>query len=162
MVLEYDIACANYFASSKIIQTPLVSWGFYQNGFSDQYLVNTIQKQWSKKIDFLAATKDGQTQVLITDASFKIVFATSTLADMNGYVPAEVLGKSPGFFQGEGTCPETKKVIKKALLGLQPFKEVILNYKKNGETYWCEIDAQPKFDANGNFLNYIAVERLVA
>ena len=38
------------------------------------------------------------------------------------------------------------------------FKEVILNYKKNGETYLCKIEAYPKFDKEGNFVNYIAFE----
>jgi hypothetical protein len=65
-------------------------------------------------------------------------------------------------FQGEATSTVTKQRIKTALNDLKPFKEVVLNYRKNGDSYWCEIEAYPMFSKKGEFLNYIALERLAS
>ncbi len=162
MTLEYDNARIKYYSSLKVLKTPLMCWDFYSNYKNDFLLFNIIQKNWTEKIDFLKETNLNSFQILITDSKFKIIFATDNLIDMNGYQPFEVIGKSPSLFQGLETSEKTKKSIKKALNSHAPFKELILNYKKNGESYWCEIEAYPKFDNQGNFLNYIAFEKIAA
>ena len=65
-------------------------------------------------------------------------------------------------FQGEATSKVTRQKIKTALTQLKPFKEVILNYRKNGDSYWCEIEAYPMFDKNGSFINYVALEKIAS
>lgn len=162
MTLEYDNAWAKYHSRMKILQTPLICWDFFQHHYSDFILINNIQKKWSEKIDFLKVTNIEKREVIVTDKNFKIIFATDTIVNMNGYSPSEIIGKSPGYFQGIETSIKTKKSIKYALQDLKPFKEVILNYKKNGETYWCEIEAYPKFDKKGDFINYVAFEKLAS
>ena len=162
MTLEYEKAWAKYRSGLRILQTPLICWDLITTYYSDSFLMNKIQKNWNEKINFLSIVNDQKREIIVTDKNFKIIFATETIVNMNGYEPSEIIGKSPGFFQGNATSKKTKNSIKKALINLKPFKEVILNYKKNGETYWCEIDAHPKFDAQGNFVNYIAFERLAS
>ena len=162
MTLEYDKARSKYLSSLKVLKTPLICWDFYTSYENDFLLFNKIQKKWTEKIDFLKETNKNSFQLLITDSKFKIIFASEGLFGMNGYQPFEVIGKSPSIFQGLKTSEKTKKSIKEALINHAPFKEIILNYKKNGETYWCEIEAYPKFDNQGNFLNYIAFEKIAA
>ncbi len=162
MTLEYENAWSKYRSGMKILQTPLVCWEFIKNYYSDGFLMNKIQENWNEKINFLNVVNNQKKEIIVTDKNFKIIFATDTIVNMNGYTSSEIIGKSPGYFQGIETSKKTKKVIKDALQDLKPFKEVILNYKKNGETYWCEIEAYPKFDKKGNFTNYIAFEKLAS
>lgn len=65
-------------------------------------------------------------------------------------------------FQGVLTSESIKNNIRKAIINKKPFKEVIINYKKDGSTYLCEIEAIPKFNKKGEFLNYIAFERIAS
>jgi len=81
---------------------------------------------------------------------------------MNGYHPHEIIGKTPKIFQGELTSEISRTKIKNALLNQLPFKEIIVNYKKDGTTYLCEIEAFPKFNKKGELLNYIAFERIAS
>ncbi len=162
MTLEYDNAFTRYRSQMKTLRTPILCWEFMKTYHSDLFLINNIQKNWSEKIKFLDIVEDKNYEIIVTDKNFKIIFATETIVTMNGYKSEEVIGKSPGFFQGIDTCQNTKNKISKALKNHEPFKEVILNYKKNGEAYWCEIDAQPKFDKQGNFTNYVAFEKLAS
>ena len=159
---NYENACAKFYDRIKVKPFPLNSFEFRKDYFSDAFLYKKIQAHWNIKKNYLKQSQKENRELLITDINFKIVFATNTISRINGYQPTEILGKSPAVFQGEATSDTTKQKIKTALTNLEPFKEVILNYKKNGETYWCEIEAYPMFDKNGDFQNYIALEKIAS
>lgn len=158
MLKEYDKAWVKYQESLSILPLPLMSWEFYNLPRAEQREFNDLQVNWSEKINYSKIKRNNPVAVLVTDANLKIVFASSNITDMNGYDYKEIIGKSPKMFQGKATSLESRKNIRIAVENLLPFKEVILNYKKNGETYLCQIEAYPKFDKQGNFVNYIAFE----
>lgn len=159
---EYDKAWAKYQEKLKIVPTPLICWEFRKEYLSETVVFKKFEQNWDTKINFLEISKSQKKEVVITDKNFKIVFASHTISKMNGYHPDEMIGNYPKMLQGEKTSSETRHSIKKALEDLKPFKEVILNYKKNGEPYWCEIEAFPMFDKKGTFINYIALEKLAS
>jgi PAS domain S-box-containing protein len=162
MLKEYDNAWAKYQKGIKIIPTPLLCWDFYSNIKSEETKFKNIQQFWKDKSNLLSLAKKQNQKVVITDKNFRIVFASDTISEMNGYQSEEMLGKSPVMFQGEKTSKRTTLSIKNAINKTKPFKEVILNYKKNGEEYWCQIEAFPMFNVNGEFLNYIAFEKIAS
>lgn len=158
MLKEYDKAWAKYQESLSILPLPLMSWEFFNLPRAEQKEFNEIQANWAEKINYLKVKQTNKSAVLVTDANLKIIFASTNITEMNGYDYKEIIGNSPKMFQGKDTSLESRKNIRIAVENLQPFKEVILNYKKNGETYLCQIEAYPKFDKQGNFVNYIAFE----
>jgi len=159
---NYDNACAKYYNTLKVKCLPLTTWEFRNYSFSDAILFEKIQSNWNTKQNYLRLSLKENRELIVTDKNFKIVFATNTISKISGYPLTEILGKSPKMFQGKATSEYTQKKIKTALTELKPFKEVILNYRKNGESYWCEIEAYPMFDKNGTFLNYIALEKIAS
>jgi PAS domain S-box-containing protein len=159
---NYDNACAIYYNKLKLRCLPLTSWEFRTYPFSDAILFKRFQSNWNTKQDYLKKAQKENKELIVTDKNFRIVFATNTISKISGYQHKEILGKSPSMFQGEATSKETRQKIKTALTELKPFKEVILNYRKNGDSYWCEIEAYPMFDKNGTFLNYIALEKIAS
>ncbi|WP_339887355.1 PAS domain-containing protein [uncultured Flavobacterium sp.] len=158
MLHEYDKAWAKYQEGLNILPLPMTCWEFYNLPRAEEKEFNDIQTLWSEKVIFAKTKKNQNLAILVTDANLKIVFASSNITLMNGYDYKEIKGKSPRMFQGELTSVESRKNIKIAVEKKLPFKENIINYKKNGETYICQIEAYPKFDNNGNFVNYIAFE----
>lgn len=159
---HYDDACAKYYNNLNIKCLPLTTWEFRKEHFSDLILYKRLQNNWNTKQDYLKQAYKENRELIVTDKNFKIVFATNTISKISGYPLKEILGKSPKMFQGKATSEYTQKKIKKALTELKPFKEVVLNYRKNGESYWCEIEAYPMFDKNGTFTNYVALERIAS
>lgn len=162
MLNEFDNAWAKYQSKLNILRLPLISWEFRKEIYSEEIQYKNIQQFWNSETDFLKLSKSEKKQLVITDKNFKIIFASEHISKMNGYQPEEMLGKSPAMFQGSKTSKRTTLSIRKAIQNLEPFKEVILNYKKNGETYWCEIEAKPVYDNDGEFINYIAFERIAS
>lgn len=98
--------------------------------------------------------------VIITNATLRIEWATKNILSMNGYTPAEVVGHTPRIFQGSATTEEEKKPIREAILHLQPFNNIITNYRKNGSIYRCRIEGFPVFNRGGMLVNFIAQESI--
>ena len=159
---NYDIACAKHYSKLNILALPLTTWEFRKDYLNEAIDFHKIQANWIAKHDFLKQSQRENRELIITDKDFKIIFASRNFSKINGYRTKDIVGKSPAMFQGEATSTATRARIKTALNNLKPFKEVILNYKKNGDSYWCEIEAYPMFSKKGEFLNYIALEKFAA
>jgi len=111
-----------------------------------------------QKLSMVAArTEDG---VVITDARGRIEWANPAFTKITGYDLDTLRGKTPGsILQGPDTDAETVKRIRENLAKKQGFRETILNYRANGESYWVEVEVQPLMDDEGNVVNFMAIER---
>jgi len=162
---DYDNAIADYYKKSGMNPVPVLSWEFQQQFTAELNSVHADAKRleklakkfhWNNHLDF--ESKLQQQTILVTDASLSIVFASENMIRMNGYKESEVLGKSPKMFQGKDTDAEASKAIRKAIQNQQPFKETLLNYRKNGTIYHCHIQGFPVFDKEGKLCHFIAFE----
>lgn len=159
MTASYEEALYNYYKTLHRNSMPLLCWDFLDSPKLEINQFHNIQQLWSEKVNFHQIVHFSHREIVITNTAFEIIFATEGLFGMTGYYPKEVIGKSPKLFQGPLTCQTTKHKIREAMSLKQPFKVEILNYKKNGSTYMCEVEAYPKFTAQGEFINYIAFEK---
>jgi methyl-accepting chemotaxis protein len=97
--------------------------------------------------------------VIITDAQEKIIFVNPGFTKMTGYTFQEVLGKEPGkLLQGPLTSPKTKQDIRQSLIAKKPLYTEILNYHKNGSSYWVSLAINPIFDKDGKIDKYVSIQ----
>jgi PAS domain S-box-containing protein len=162
MTKQYDIALAKYYDKLKTVSLPLTSWDIFSTPNLEISHYNIIQKNWKSKVNFREIVYREKREIIITNLNQEIVFASEGIYKMNGYKPFELKGKSPKMLQGSLTCQNSTNNIRKAIQNHLPFKEVILNYKKDGTTYLCEIEVFPKFNNKGVLVNYIAFERIAS
>ena len=162
MTEEYEKALAKYYNKLRLLPLPLISWNIFYTDNLEMDSFNSIQEKWNVKEDFLEIVYQTKREIIITNTNNEILFASNGIRKMNGYRPFEIIGKSPKLFQGELTSKKSRENIRKAIQNQLPFKEVIVNYKKDGTTYMCEIEAFPKFNKKGKLINYIAFERLAS
>jgi len=162
MIEQYEKALSKYYNKLKIIPVPLISWDIFNCQNLEIVNYNSIQKKWKSKEDFREKVYAKKLEIIITNTKQEIIFATQGIQEMNGYHAHEIIGKSPRIFQGELTSELIKIKIQNAINQQLPFKEIILNYKKDGTTYLCEIEAFPKFNKEGKLINYIAFEKIAS
>ncbi len=97
--------------------------------------------------------------VVITDKDCKIQYVNPGFTRLTGYTAEEVMGKKPGdVLQGELTSQDTKRRIREKLNANEPFYDEILNYDKDGSTYWISLAINPVFDDKGNIERFISIQ----
>jgi diguanylate cyclase (GGDEF)-like protein/PAS domain S-box-containing protein len=103
--------------------------------------------------------------VLITEAGSidapgpRIVFVNDAFEKHTGYGRDEVLGKAPRMLQGALTQRPELDRIRSALLQAQPVRAELINYKKNGDLYWIELEIVPVDYFNRGLTHWVAVAR---
>ena len=89
----------------------------------------------------------------------RVVWCNKAFTEMTGYAPEEIIGKTPRILQGKDTCPKTRARIRESLKTWKTFREQILNYTKDGEPFWAELDLQPIADESGWYHYWVAIQR---
>ena len=89
----------------------------------------------------------------------RIVWCNKAFTEMTGYELEEVVGKTPRMLQGEDTNPKTRARIRAGLESWSHIRETILNYDKNGQPFWVELDIRPVADETGWFHYWVAIQR---
>lgn len=105
--------------------------------------------------------------LLITDATPNqpggptVVYVNKAFERSTGYRADEIIGKTPSILQGPNTQRETLNRISARLQAWEPVREEVLNYTKQGEEFWLELDISPVADETGWYTHWIAIERNV-
>ncbi|MEN1785633.1 MAG: PAS domain-containing protein [Bacteroidota bacterium] len=97
--------------------------------------------------------------LVVTDAKKNIVWSNNGFFEMTGYSRNYAIGKRPSFLQGKDTSETTKSEIRQLLKAKKRFSKTLLNYRKNGEPYWCHIDVIPLFKDKKTVTHFLAMER---
>jgi PAS domain S-box-containing protein len=97
--------------------------------------------------------------VVITDPAGRIEWVNEGFTRITGYTLAEVTGRTPGsFLQGPLSDAHVVEVMREGVKSQQGFSVEIVNYGKDGRTYWLAIEVQPLRDAAGGFTGFMAIE----
>jgi diguanylate cyclase (GGDEF)-like protein/PAS domain S-box-containing protein len=89
----------------------------------------------------------------------RIVFVNEAFERRTGYMRDEVLGRTPRLLQGEGTQRRELDRIRAALEQWQPARVDLINYKKNGEPFWVDLEVSPVWDEARRLTHWVAVGR---
>jgi two-component system, cell cycle sensor histidine kinase and response regulator CckA len=105
---------------------------------------------------------EGMSQgLLIADATRPdraAIYVNRGFERITGYSAAEVLGRNPRFLQGPDTDMASAQKIKAALAAGEPTSVEILNYRKDGTTYWNHLSITPIRDENGRLTHFVGLQ----
>ena len=123
-----------------------------------QDVTEEVKNRERIRILSLVADETGNS-VIITDRNGRIEYVNPGFTEMTGYTSQEAVGKKPGeLLQGELTDKQTVARIRERLRLNQPFYEEILNYHKNGQTYWISLSINPIVDSSGAIERFISIQ----
>ncbi|NJO40312.1 MAG: EAL domain-containing protein [Cyanobacteria bacterium RU_5_0] len=101
------------------------------------------------------------TGVVITDPNQPdnpAIFVNQALTTLTGYSAEEVLGKNCRIFQGAESDPSVVRQIREAIANTQPITCTLLNYRKDGISFWNELTINPVFDEQGTLTHFIGLQ----
>ncbi len=83
-----------------------------------------------------------------------IVFANRAFRRLTGYSEEETLGRSCSFLQGPATAQEPVARIREALENEDVIVVELLNYRRNGTTFWNALHLGPIYNQEGELVYF--------
>ena len=100
--------------------------------------------------------------IVIADAlqpDLPIIYVNAAFTMMTGYNVEEVIGRNCRFLQGPDTDPDAVAVIRQAVRAGHATETTLLNYRKDGTTFWNTLTLAPVHDAQGRVTHFVCVQR---
>jgi PAS domain S-box-containing protein len=113
-----------------------------------------------KRSSYLNKLNTGSTLVL-TDLTKTILWTSQNFLSMTGFSRSESVGQTPAFLQGPLTDRAALLTVRDSLRRADPVRAQLLNYRKNGETYLCQVAIDPLYNNQGELTHFLAVENEV-
>ena len=173
--LQYNLKRDEYTINETVIQTKCnrtipveIASGKKFQVDQKTYVVCFIRdisdrKNAENKLNLLSlAASETTDTIVIANEKGEAVWANQAYLNLTGLNMDEVLGQKPGYLsEGPETDHAASALMREAIRKKESIKITILNYKKNRETYWFELNITTVFDSNNNFINFIGVGRNV-
>ena len=125
-----------------------------KSSFDDGEL-RLLQASMAKLHDIVVITE----VVLVDTPTHKIVYVNEAFEAHTGYSRREVMGRSPGLLQGQGSQYAEVNRIRIALRQSQPVHAELINYKKDGTLFWIELDIVPIKNAQDVTSHWVSTAR---
>ncbi|MEF8778759.1 MAG: bacterio-opsin activator domain-containing protein, partial [Natronomonas sp.] len=93
-----------------------------------------------------------------TEPDEPLIYVNEAFERLTGYDKHEVLGRNCRFLQGEDTDPEAVATVRQAIDDERPVSVELLNYRKNGEPFWNQLDIAPVRNDDGELTHYLGFQ----
>lgn len=90
----------------------------------------------------------------------EIVYVNKSFTDLTGYTSEDAIGMTPSILQGPKTDKKTMVRISRAIESKTSVTVELLNYSKEGQEYWVEMNLNPIYsESTGECLFFLATQR---
>ena len=118
----------------------------------DWHLTDALEYEHGRGDPFAAAVRATRMPMVITDpaqADNPIVFCNEAFQDLSGYSRGEIIGRNCRFLQGPETDLATVSRVREAIAAGEAIDVDLLNYRKDGTTFWNALYLSPVRDKDG-------------
>jgi PAS domain S-box-containing protein len=113
----------------------------------------------SGKNIFFAAVETTRMPMIVTDPNKPdnpIIFANPAFLELTGYSPDELIGRNCRFLQGPETDPAVIDEVREAIKNRHEIQTEILNYRKDGSSFWNGLFVSPVYNDAGELIYFFA------
>ncbi len=106
---------------------------------------------------FFAAVQTTRMPMIVTDPrqpDNPIIFVNRAFLEMTGYGRDELIGNNCRFLQGPDTDRETVRNVREAIATHDEVAVEILNYRKDGSSFWNALYISPVYDDRGELVYF--------
>lgn len=95
--------------------------------------------------------------IVVTDQHNRVQYVNPAFSTITGYQAEEILDKSTRILQGVQTDIHAIRALNTHITEGKPITQVLLNYRKDGQTFWNEMSISPVQQPNGEIINFVGV-----
>lgn len=120
----------------------------------------TSRKQSEANLQFLSQiTEQVADALIVTDLNYKIIYTNQAFQKIYGYDDEELYGQSPEILNVAPAADEIQQEIYQRVSSGNTFHSEVLNRKKDGSTFTCDVTIFPILDKEGNIFAYAGSQR---
>jgi phosphoserine phosphatase RsbU/P len=119
---------------------------------------NTPRVSIELKERALAAAGEGITIVDARLPGMPLIYANPAFEKLTGYSREESIGYNCRFLQGPETDPKATETIRRAINSKHGCVVEILNYRKDGTTFWNRLSITPALNEANEVTHYIGIQ----
>lgn len=108
---------------------------------------------------FFAAVSTTRMPMIVTDPNQPdnpIIFSNQAFCEMTGYAVSELVGRNCRFLQGVDTDRHVVSQVKRAIAEERDVSVEILNYRKDGSSFWNALFISPVYNDAGDLTYFFA------
>lgn len=125
----------------------------------DWHLTEAVRHESGEGDPFAAAVRATRMPMVITDPALPdnpIIFCNEAFQKLTGYEREEIVGRNCRFLQGPATDPDGVQQIRNAVRAGTSVDVDLLNYRKDGSTFWNALYLSPVQNHAGVIQFYFA------
>ena len=125
----------------------------------DWHLTEMLHSPKGRGDPFAAAVRATRMPMIVTDpgqSDHPIVFVNEAFQKLTGYSRDEIIGRNCRFMQGPETDQDTVAKVRRAISQGEDIDVEILNYRKDGSTFWNALYLSPVRDDSGKISFFFA------
>lgn len=110
---------------------------------------------------FVAAFTASPTPMVLTDPhqpDNPIIWANDAFLALTGYAWEEIDGRNCRLLQGPGTDPHAVQRLREAVSVGRPIEIELINYRKDGSSFWNGMTVAPVRDATGRIMHFYSAQ----
>jgi PAS domain S-box-containing protein len=117
----------------------------------------TERKRIDEKLNFLGhISKQAFCAVITTKTNFEINWTNEAFEKLYGYTQREVIGKTPDFLNAEPFSEKIQNDIYQTVSSGKYWRGEVLNKKKDGSIFPCEVEVSPLMDESDEIYAYVS------
>ena len=146
-------------------QGMLLLWLYMSTCAALGWLITALQAGRAKAIGMQAlfdrALSEISLGVLISDLDGRILYANEGFTRLTGYTEEEMMGRTCGILQGPQTDPRAVKAMRAAVRGGGFYDGEVLNYRKDGTTFWNGVLITPIHNERNERTGFLGISRSI-
>ncbi|MFO7818602.1 MAG: ATP-binding protein [Halanaerobacter sp.] len=154
---------------SSLIILLLIVVGTLFFRINNQILVKTVNRLKAKyrrqteKLKLMSEmVEQADDSIIQTDTEGYIEYVNKSAEELFGWSREELYGRKPDIFNAEDNEAEVQREIYQALEEGKSYQRVLLNKRKDGSTFWCQLKVIAITDKTGEPYAYMSMERDVS
>ncbi len=96
---------------------------------------------------------------VIIDTTDRIIYVNAAFTAVTGFSTSDVLGRSCRLLEGPETDPQAAAILRATLARGETYRGEILNYRKDGTSFWNALTVSPMRDDAGRVTHFVSVQR---
>lgn len=159
LLLGFSIALLLiYLLGERLLVRPFVELKRNREQLRERTYLLSIQEARAKQLAQVA--EHAHDSIVICNAHGAITWVNKAFIKSTQYDKAEVIGLNPGeLLSGPDSDHLARIEISEKLAKHQRIRKELLNYRKDGSTFWADIDITPVLSENNELESFIAVQR---